>query len=979
MGIRICCQATNPEEHLLEQSQKLRQIENFMPGNTKSAPPPKPLKPQTYRQIEIIGARSNNLKNVNVTIPKNNLVVVTGLSGSGKSSLIMDTLYAEGQRRYVESLSSYARQFLNRMKKPDVDHIRGICPAIAIEQRVSGGNARSTVGSMTEIYDYLRLLYARIGKTISPISGERVKKHTVTDVVNYIFRLPEGSRVMIIAPLLIRDAKRSLEKECQLLLQKGYNRIQWKGETIKIEDLLDEKKSILKLKASELTKGELSLVVDRFPVTQDVDLQKRAADSVQSAFYEAEGDCIIEVEEGERMEFNNRFELDGLTFIEPEPKLFNYNNPVGACPRCEGFGRIIGIDEDKVIPDSSLSVYEGAVAAWSGEKSVLWKQDFIKKAGKKGFPIHKPYIELSKADKKLLWDGNAEIYGIHSYFKELEQASYKIQNRVTLARYRGRTTCTDCGGGRLKPEATYVKVAGKSLPELADMSVRDLKQFFEDLPLSEYEELTASRILLEIRNRLHTMSQVGLGYLHLERISSTLSGGETQRIHLTRNLGSNLTSSLYILDEPSIGLHPKDTGRLLNVLRDLRNLGNTVVVVEHEEEIIREADYIIDVGPAAGAQGGQIVFQGPYLDFIDNGAENQDSLTQQYLTGKKKVPTPKKRRTSANKLLINGARLHNLRNVDAQIPLFCMTVVTGVSGSGKTTLIRHVLEPALSNALGLTSGSNSNLLKSIGGDFARIEGIEVIGQQALGRSSRSNPITYIKAYDSIRKLMTDQQAAKVNGLKPKHFSFNVEGGRCETCKGDGEIIVEMQFLADVKLVCDECGGKRFQKPILEIKYNGKNIYEILELSVDEAIRFFADERDIAEKLQPLQDVGLGYIKLGQASSTLSGGEAQRVKLASFLAKERDDRHLLFIFDEPTTGLHFHDINILLKAINALVDKGHSVIIIEHNLEVIKTADWVIDLGPGGGDEGGYIVCQGTPEEIAKCKESVTGQYLKGKL
>lgn len=945
----------------------------------KSPPPSDSPFSLKARQIEIVGARSNNLRNVSVAIPKNKLVVVTGLSGSGKSSLIMDTLYAEGQRRYVESLSSYARQFLNRMKKPDVDHIRGICPAIAIEQRVTGGNARSTVGSMTEIYDYLRLLFARIGQTISPVSGELVRKHTVTDVVNYIFGFEEGTRIMIISPLQIRDEKRTVEKECQLLLQKGYNRIQWKGETIRIEDFLTAQKSIAKQKASTLKKGDLSLVVDRFPVSQDPDFKKRVADSAQTAFYEAEGECYVEVEDGTRTWFNNRFELDGMTFIEPEPKLFNYNNPVGACPRCEGFGRIIGIDEDKVIPDPSLSVYAGAVAAWSGEKSSLWQQDFIRRSSKLGFPIHRPYTDLTKEERKLLWDGQGDIRGIHAYFRELEQASYKIQNRVTLARYRGRTTCTDCGGGRLRPEATYVKVAGKSLPELADMSIRDLRLFFDQLTLTPVQEKTAARILIEIRNRLRTMSHVGLGYLHLERISSTLSGGETQRIHLTRNLGSNLTSSLYILDEPSIGLHPRDTSQLLQVLMELRDMGNTVVVVEHEEEIIRHADYIIDVGPAAGVHGGEIVYAGPLDEFLQHKVTGKPSLTQQYLNGQKTVPTPRKRRTSSNKLFIQGARLHNLSNVDVEIPLFCLTVVTGVSGSGKTTLIRHILEPALSNSLGITSGSNAHLLKSLSGDLQRIEGIEVIGQQALGRSSRSNPITYIKAYDSIRKLMTDQHLAKVNGFKPKHFSFNVEGGRCETCKGDGEIIVEMQFLADVKLVCDECGGKRFQKPILDIKYKGKNIYDILELSVDEAIAFFEEEKDIAERLQPLHDVGLGYIKLGQASSTLSGGEAQRVKLASFLGKERDDRHLLFIFDEPTTGLHFHDINILLKAIDALVERGHSVVIIEHNMDVIKTADWVIDLGPGGGDEGGRLVVQGTPEQVAACKESVTGQYLKGKL
>lgn len=950
-----------------------------MPGKLKTIAAEKPQNQPSVRQIEIIGARSNNLKNVSVSIPKNRLVVVTGLSGSGKSSLIMDTLYAEGQRRYVESLSSYARQFLNRMKKPEVDLIRGICPAIAIEQRVSGGNARSTVGSMTEIYDYLRLLFARIGQTISPISGEKVKKHTVTDVVNYLMSLKEETRIMIIAPIEIKDEKRTLEKELQLLLQKGYNRVQWQGKTIKIDDFLTDYKSVIKQKASLLKKGEMSLVIDRFPKAYDDEFRKRAADSIQTAFYEAEGDCIVEIEEGGKTEFNNRFELDGLTFIEPEPKLFNYNNPVGACPRCEGFGKIIGIDEDKVIPNSSLSVYEGAVGAWSGEKSNLWQQEFLKKATKQGFPVHRPYIDLSPEQKKILWDGSNDIRGIHAFFKELEQGSYKIQNRVMLARYRGRTTCTECDGGRLRPEATYVKVGGKSLPELANMSVKDLRTFFSEIKFTPHEEATAARILLEIRTRLRTMSDVGLGYLHLERISSTLSGGETQRIHLTRNLGSNLTSSLYILDEPSIGLHPKDTGQLLKVLFELRDLGNTVVVVEHEEEIIRKADYIIDVGPLAGIHGGEIIYEGQYDEFIENGPIDKLSLTHQYLTGRKAVPTPKKRRTSPNKIYLKGARLHNLKNVNVEIPLFCMTVVTGVSGSGKTTLVRHVLEPALSQVLGITTGSSTNLLKSISGDYQRIDGIEVIGQQALGRSSRSNPITYIKAYDAIRKLMTDQHLAKVNGYKPKHFSFNVEGGRCETCKGDGEIVIEMQFLADVKLVCDECGGKRFQKPILEIKYKGKNIYDILEMSVDEAIDFFSEEEDIADRLQPLQDVGLGYIKLGQASSTLSGGEAQRVKLASFLTKERDDRHLFFIFDEPTTGLHFHDIHILMNALNALVEKGHTVVIIEHNMEVIKTADWVLDLGPGGGDEGGNLVCQGTPEVIAKCKESVTGQYLKGKL
>lgn len=931
------------------------------------------------RQIEIVGARSNNLKNVSVDIPKQQLVVVTGLSGSGKSSLVMDTLFAEGQRRYVESLSSYARQFLNRMKKPEVDHIRGLCPAIAIEQRVSGGNARSTVGSMTEIYDYLRLLFARVGQTISPVSGKKVTRDTVTDVVNFIWGQKEGMRMLVIAPLLIHDPKRTLEKECQLLLQKGYTRIQWKQETHLIEDFLINNKSILKTKLFDLKSGDLSLVIDRFALDPDSEFKKRIADSVQTAFYESGGDCIIEIEAKGRHTFNNRFEADGMTFIEPEPKLFNYNNPVGACPVCEGFGRIIGIDATKVIPDPSLSVYQGVVAPWTGEKSSAWQKDFIKRSRKFEFPVHRPYYDLTKEEVDLLWHGNEEVNGIQAFFNELEQQLYKIQNRVTLARYRGKTICTECNGGRLRKEATYVKVDGHSLPELAFMSIRDLNSLFEKLKLTPTEEKTAARILIEIKGRLNTMKQVGLGYLNLERISSTLSGGETQRIHLTRNLGSNLTSSLYILDEPSIGLHPKDTGQLLTVLQDLRNLGNTVLVVEHEEAVIRDADFLIDVGPKAGIKGGEIVYSGSMNDFLKAKQLSRSSLTYDYLVGAKTVPLPKRRRKSSNKIKIEGAHLHNLKKVDATIPLHCMTVVTGVSGSGKTTLIRHILEPALSNALGITSGTSSHLLRSLSGDFKMIEGIEVIGQQALGRSSRSNPITYIKAYDSIRKLMSEQHLSKIYGLQPKHFSFNVEGGRCETCKGDGEIVVEMQFLADITLTCEECGGKRFQKQILEVKYEGKNINDILEMSVDEAITFFEDESDIAERLQPLQDVGLGYIKLGQASSTLSGGEAQRVKLASFLGKEKDGKHLLFIFDEPTTGLHFHDIHILLQAINALVDRGHTVLIIEHNLDVIKTADWVIDMGPGGGDEGGAVVAQGTPEQIVQNKDSVTGQFLKGKL
>jgi len=929
------------------------------------------------RYIYINGARSNNLKNISVKLPKNQLIAVTGLSGSGKSSLIMDTLYSEGQRRYVESLSSYARQFLNRMKKPEVDSIKGICPAIAIEQRVSSGNTRSTVGSLTEINDYLRLLFARIGKTYSPISGQLVKKHSVTDVVDYVFYLPEGSKVVIYSPAHKKSYDRTMKKELDVLLQKGYSRIRWKNEIHQIEDVLESKSPFLDKNLSEVEEGEWDILIDRFVVKlEDIDLQNRVADSIQTSFYESDGHCLISVVEGEETMFNNRFEMDGMEFPEPSPQLFNYNNPYGACPKCEGFGKIIGIDEQKVISDPTKSVYEGAVAAWSGEKSKLWKERFEYHAVKSGFPIHRPYRELSQDEKDLLWEGNEEIEGINAFFKELESKSYKIQNRVMLARYRGRTKCTECKGSRLRKEAFYVLIQGTALPSISDQSISNLTEYFDKLVLDKTDAEIARRILLEIKNRLHIMMDVGLGYLSLDRISNTLSGGETQRIHLTRTLSSNLTSSMYILDEPSIGLHPRDTKRLVDVLVSLRDLGNTVIVVEHEEEVMRACDHIIDIGPRAGRFGGEVVYDGPYQKFLKKA---KNSLTQQYLTGKREIEVPHTRRPVANKILIKGASQHNLKDIDATIPLNTLTCVTGISGSGKTTLIKHILYPGLRKIMGEPYSKGPGTHKSIEGDIKMIDQLEMIGQQPLGRSSRSNPVTYVKAYDAIRSLMSNQQAAKIRGYQPKHFSFNVDAGRCETCKGDGEIIVEMQFLADVKLVCEDCKGKRFKQEVLEVTYQDKSIYDILDMSIDEAIDFFATEKDIVKKLKPLQDVGLGYVKLGQSSSTLSGGEAQRVKLASFLGKEREGKKILFIFDEPTTGLHFHDIEKLLAAFNALVEQGHSVIVIEHNVDVIKCADWVIDLGPEGGKFGGELVVQGTPEEVASFPASYTGAFLKGKL
>lgn len=927
--------------------------------------------------IQIKGARSNNLNNIDLDIPKNKLVVVTGVSGSGKSSLTMDTLYAEGQRRYVESLSSYARQFLGRMKKPDVDYIKGICPAIAIEQKVSTRNARSTVGTLTEIYDYLRLLFARIGKTYSPISGELVRRHSVSDVTDFINSSEEGARVQLFIPMPAKYTERTLEIQLKLLLQKGYTRLVTDGDVTRIEDFLENPTIDLTKTLGEVAKEEVLVLIDRFAVKkEDEENLKRIADSVNTAFYESEGECVVDVIGGEKEYFNNRFELDGMAFLDPTPQLFNFNNPYGACPKCQGFSKVMGISEDKVIPNKNLSVYEGAVACWKGDKVGEWKKDFLAKSHQYDFPVHRPYNELTKAERNLLWKGKGNINSIDDFFAELEEKTYKIQNRVMLARYRGRTECNTCDGGRLRVEATYVKIAGHALPDLVDLPIDELQEFFKTLDINEFDYTIAKRLLLEINNRLEFMCNVGLSYLTINRISSTLSGGETQRINLTRTLGSNLTSSMYILDEPSVGLHPRDTGRLVKVLKDLRDLGNTVIVVEHEEDVIKNADYLVDVGPEAGIHGGHIVFAGPYSE-IYKAAE--DSLTTKYMSGQMEIPLPKVRRKSANAIWIKGARQHNLQNVDAKIPLNMLTVVTGVSGSGKTTLVKGILYPAMKKHLGENFAKSPGSFDELTGDVSQISVVEMINQSPIGKSSRSNPVTYVKAYDAIRSMMADQQLSLIRGLKPKHFSFNVDAGRCDTCKGEGEQVIEMQFLADVRLECEDCKGQRFKQEVLDVQYKGKSIFDILNLSVEEALEFFEDKKDIIKKIKPLFDVGLGYVKLGQSSSTLSGGEAQRVKLASYLVKENSREKILFIFDEPTTGLHFHDIRKLLDALNALVEKGHTVLVVEHNMEVIKSADWVIDLGPGGGKEGGELVFQGRPEDLVKVEGSFTGFYLKEKL
>ena len=929
--------------------------------------------------IFIKGAKVNNLRKVDLFIPRNQLVVVTGVSGSGKSSITMDVLYAEGQRRYVESLSSYARQFLMRMKKPEVDYIKGVCPAIAIEQKVTTGNNRSTVGSMTETYDYLRLLYARAGRTYSPISGALVKKHQVSDVIDFIQTQNDGDKIQLFIPLPVKRQDRTLEQELNLLLQKGYTRLFWKGEMVHIEDFLAsgaEAQHALSEPISNLGDEDVRMLIDRFVVNKtDEENTKRMADSVLTAFYESEGEAIVEIIGKETRRFNNRFELDGIEFIEPAPQLFNYNNPFGACPACEGYGKVIGIDEDKVIPDKTLSVYEGAIACWKGEKSSEWLNTFLRASHHFDFPVHRAYQDLTKEERKILWKGNKYFNGIEAFFHQLEEQTYKIQNRVMLARYRGKTACPTCEGSRLRIEASYVKIDGKHIGELTDIPIDELALFFNHLKLSEHDLQIGKRLITEIRNRLRFMMEVGLGYLTLSRISSTLSGGETQRINLTRTLGSNLTSSLYILDEPSVGLHPRDTEKLVGVLKNLRDLGNTVVVVEHEEDVIKNADYLIDMGPRAGIHGGRVVFAGDYAD-IDTA---KDSLTAAYMSGRMQIPVPNIRRKSTSWITIVGAREHNLKNITVKIPLNSMTVVSGVSGSGKTTLVKQILHPALLKHLDQTYSTAPGSFTGIEGDLKMISAVEMINQSPIGKSSRSNPITYVKAYDYIRDLFAKQQLSKIRGYKPGHFSFNTEGGRCESCKGEGEQIVEMQFLADVHLECEECHGKRFKAETLEVTYKDKNISEVLDMSVEEALDFFGDVKEINQRIKPLNDVGLGYVKLGQSSSTLSGGEAQRVKLASFLTKENTKERIFFIFDEPTTGLHFHDIQKLLDAMNALVEKGHTILIVEHNMEVIKSADWVIDLGPEGGKEGGHLVFEGTPEGLAACGLGYTSGFLKEKL
>ena len=925
------------------------------------------------KYIEIQNARVHNLKSISLKIPRNKFIVVTGVSGSGKSSLAFDTLFAEGQRSYVESLSSYARQFLGRINKPEVDFINGIPPAIAIEQKVNTRNPRSTVGTSTEIYDYLKLLYARVGKTISPVSGKEVSRNSVTDVVDFINSFDEGTRLIIGAPLTPKNG-RSILQEAELLMQQGFSRVETNDEIKKIDELV-------KNKTEDFCNGSCNLVIDRASVQNDEDTQSRLADSVQTAFYEGHGECILKIYKTEgtlTQKFSNLFEADGIEFEEPTVHMFSFNNPVGACPTCEGYGKVIGIDEDLVIPNKSLSIYQDAVACWKGEKMSEWKKELLYSAEKFNFPIHKPFYELSEEQKFLIWTGNEYFKGLNRFFKYLEENSYKIQFRVMLSRYRGKTICPECKGSRLKKEAGFVKVANKSLQELVLMPVSDLYDFFHDIQFDLHDKAIAKRILIEITNRLEFLCDVGLGYLTLNRLSSTLSGGESQRINLATSLGSSLVGSLYILDEPSIGLHSRDTERLIKVLRRLQKIGNTVLVVEHDEEIIRAADEVIDIGPLAGQHGGEVVFQGNHEEL----ASKPESLTTKYLTGVEEIPVPKQRRKWSNYIELVGARENNLKDVRVKFPLNTLTVITGVSGSGKSSLVSKILTPALTKILG-GYGERTGHHDAILGDYKMINAIEFIDQNPIGKSSRSNPVTYLKAYDEIRKLFSDQQASKIQGLKPSHFSFNVDGGRCDECQGEGTIKVEMQFLADVFLLCESCNGKRFKEDILDVRYQELNIDDILNLTVNQAIDLFekgtsSTEKKITKRLKPLRDVGLGYIKLGQSSSTLSGGESQRVKLASFLAKEKDSP-TLFVFDEPTTGLHFHDIKKLLDSFNALISRGHSILIIEHNMEIIKSADWIIDLGPEGGSLGGQLVFEGTPEELIKVENSYTGEALKEKL
>jgi len=925
--------------------------------------------------IEVKGARVNNLKNVDVMLPRDTFTVITGLSGSGKSSLAFDTLYAEGQRRYVESLSSYARQFLGRMNKPECDYIKGLPPAIAIEQKVSVRNPRSTVGTSTEIYEYLRLLFARIGKTISPVTGEEVRKHQTADVVSKALAYPEGTRFAIFAPLVLPEG-RTLKEHLKILQQEGYTRIESDNKTERIQDIID--------KANDLEAHKVEILIDRLAVSDSKLLRNRLADSVETAFFEGRDECRLKVypaeDNGEPdvFVFSKRFEADGITFEEPSDMMFNFNNPVGACPTCEGFGSITGVSEDLVVPDKSLSVYDGAVVCWNGETMNEWLTNFLIASSKYDFPIHRPYYKLTEDEKDLLWRGAKDVRGIDAFFKNVKMQIYKVQFRVMLARYRGKTVCPDCKGKRLKKTALYVQVGGKNISELVKMPVKELKVFFDNLKLTDTETVISKRLLTEINNRLQFMLEVGLGYLTLDRLSSTLSGGESQRISLTKSLGSNLTGSLYVLDEPSIGLHPRDTGMLIKALRELQDIGNTVVVVEHDEELIRAADYIIDVGPDAGRLGGKIVFQGDASALKDVA----NSYTLRYLNGQEKIELPRYTRPWNMYIEITGARKNNLKTIDVKIPLHVMTVVTGVSGSGKSSLIRDVFYEGVKRLLDNAPASVE--CSSIGGDWRMVSRIEFVDQNSIGKSSRSNPVTYIGAYDEIRKLYSEQPLANQMGFTAAFFSFNKEGGRCEACKGEGKITVEMQFMADVTLECEECHGKRFKPDILEVEYHGVNIYDMLNMTVNQAIEFlnaYPDDSQaakIARKLQPLQDVGLGYIKLGQTSSTLSGGENQRVKLAYYLDSETVE-NMLFIFDEPTTGLHFHDIKTLLKAFNALIDRGHTVAIIEHHPDVIKCADYILDLGPEGGEEGGHLVCAGTPKDVAACKSSYTGRYLKEKL
>ncbi|KYG83489.1 excinuclease ABC subunit UvrA [Roseivirga echinicomitans] len=925
---------------------------------------PTPIDDLNPREFIIIkGARVNNLKSIDVAIPRNKLVVVTGLSGSGKSSLAFDTLFAEGQRMYVESLSSYARQFLGRMEKPEVDYIKGVSPAIAIEQKVNNRNPRSTVGTTTEIYDYLKLLFARIGRTFSPVSGKEVSRDSVTGIVEFLMAKEEGTKLMILCPLVQKE-ERSVTEELSLLLHKGYTRVVAKGEPYFIEDLLKDGKDIVS--------KDLEILIDRGVVAHNEDTKFRFSDSVQTALFEGQGDCIIEIPGEGRTAFSDRFEADGILFEEPSVNLFTFNNPFGACKRCEGFGKVLGIDIDLVIPDKSLSVYEGAIAPWRSETMNKWLQPLLKHGIEFDFPIHRTYAELTDKEKQLLWTGNKFFKGLNKFFEHLESKTHKIQYRVMLSRYRGRTDCPECKGTRLRKDAAYVKVDGKSITDVVLMPVKDAAVFFETLPLTTHEEKVAKRLLQEIQNRLEYLGRVGLGYLTLNRLTSTLSGGEYQRIKLSTSLGSALVGSMYILDEPSIGLHPRDTDRLISVLLTLRDLGNTVIVVEHEEKVMQAADQVIDIGPDAGTHGGELIFQGTIDELIQNGTGH----TANYLSGREKLEIPAQRRKWRDSLKIKGARENNLKNINVDIPLDVLTVITGVSGSGKSTLVKKILYPSLGKMLG-TVGEQTGKMDALEGDTKKVTQIEFIDQNPIGKSSRSNPVTYVKAYDAIRALYSNLPLSKQRGYKPAFFSFNVDGGRCETCQGEGVVKIEMQFMADIQLTCESCKGQRFKQEILEARYNDKSIADVLDMTIDDAMDFFANEKAVHNKLKPLQEVGLGYIRLGQSSNSLSGGEAQRVKLAFYLGKGKsnDKDHILFIFDEPTTGLHFHDIDKLMKAINALIEQGNSVIIIEHNTEVIKLADWVIDLGPEGGQEGGNITFTGTPEEMIKLKDNYTAQYL----